>query len=1259
MADFYNSLGSSTVTGTAGVDRFFLFNKDANPNNLRADATLASFVWNTSLHRSDGSIFQLLGSQVNISTDVIIGDRTDAIYGSNSNDAIVYNNGGFADGLGGFRDIQLMYLNGGDDFVDLTAHGPGGVAYAKDMKIYAGDGNDTIVGGAGADVLYGEAGDDLILGFAGADVIYGGDGNDRIYGDDFGADGSRSYDTLFGQKGDDVLYGGGRDDTLDGGDDNDILYGGEGNDSLLGGSGNDILYGDDADTAGKDKLQGGAGDDRLYGGGGNDELYGQGDNDFLDGGDGKDFISGDAGNDTIIAGAGDDAIDGGADIDTVVFGGNRADYLLRTNSDGSVTLTDQRAGAPDGADTLKNVEFFQFADLLIDATHLSTPPTIVSNGGGATAAVSYDENGIVPVAVVQATDPDVGQSMTYRILGGDDAAFFAIDGVTGAVTFKAPPDFENAIDANGDDSYLVLVGADDGAGGIGQQLLTITVGNLADGNAPAIAGGRTSSAGIDENGFVVTTISATDPDGDTLTYGIVGGTDRARFVIDAATGVLSFASAPDYEAPSDSNHDNIYQVIVSATDGVNSFWQTLAVLVANTNDNAPVLTSNGGGATAAVSILENSTFVTTVTATDADGSPLAFAITGGDDASLFTIDAVTGALRFLTAPDHETPSDANHDNVYKVTVSVSDSVASASQQLSLNVLDLNDNAPVIGSNGGGASAAVSILENSTFVTSVTATDPDGTSPSYRIAGGADAALFVIDATTGALRFANAPDYEHPLDAGANNVYDVIVAAGDGLFEDQQAIAVTIGDVNEIGRTLNGSGANETFSPTASGTYQTTALNDTISAKGGNDTIDGGAGADYMDGGIGNDTYYVDTWSDNGWALDDDQVIEAAGAGTDQVFASVSYRLADSVENLTLVGIADLSGWGNDLNNTITGNAGNNYLDGGIGNDVISGGDGSDTILGGAGTDVLTGNNGNDWLQGGSGSDSIDGGTGADRMEGGTENDTYYVDTWSDDGDSNNDDLVIELAGGGTDLVNASVTYTLSAEVEKLTLTGSNAIDGTGNGLGNIMTGNGAANHMWGMAGDDSIDGGNGDDILEGGDGNDTLLGNLGNDRLFGGGMLDTLDGGAGDDWLDGGDSNDTLRGQAGADFLIGGKGKDVMTGGADADVFVFAIGDTAATNGFVDTITDFNASADSIDIDVFSGPFSASAYGELTVGTNSFDDALLAARGAMTSSISAIFVAGTTDGWLFWDSNGDHIPDQAVILQGANNLGAFDQHHII
>lgn len=1251
MASYYNVLGSQTLSGTSGADSFYLFNKDANLNNMRVDVMFTSFVWTTSLHTATGAIFQLTGANVNGSMDLIIGDRFDAIYGSNGNDFVAYNNGGFNDGLGGFQGIQLMYMGAGDDIVDLTAHGASGVAYAKDMKIYAGDGNDTLIGGAGADVFYGEAGDDLIVGFAGADTIQGGDGNDRIYGDDFGADGSRSYDTLYGQRGDDILYGGGRDDTLDGGDDNDQLYGGEGNDALLGGSGNDILYGDDATNTGNDKLQGGAGNDQLYGMSGNDELHGNGDNDLLDGGSGRDSMAGEAGDDTILAGGGDDTIDGGTETDTVVFSGNRADYLLRANPDGSVTLTDQRAGSPDGSDTIKNVEFFQFVDLLVDATHLSIPPTIVSNGGGSTAGVSYNENDTAPVAVVQATDPDVGQSMTYRILGGDDAAFFAIDAVTGALTFKAPPDFENAHDADGDNNYLVLVGADDGAGGIGQQLLTITVGDVADGNTPVIAGGSTATAGIDENGIVVTTISATDLDGDPLTYGIVGGADSARFVIDAATGLLSFASAPDYEAPTDADHDNVYQVTVSASDGVNSFWQTLAVSVGNANDNAPVLTSNGGGATAALSLNENLTVAATVAATDADGSPLTYLITGGDDAALFTIDSVTGALRFVTAPDHEAPADADGDNVYLVTVGVSDGVAAASQALTLTVLDLNDTAPIIGTNGGGAAAALSMLENGTLVTVVGATDPDGPPLSYTIAGGADAALFTIDAQTGVLRFANAPDYEHPLDAGANNVYDVIVAATDGSFIDQQALAVSIGDVNEIGRTLNGNGANETFSPTAAIAYQTTALNDTISAKGGNDSIDGGAGADYMDGGIGNDTYYVDTWSDNGWAPDDDQVIEAAASGTDLVFASVSYRLAANVENLTLLGTASIAGWGNDLGNTIAGNAGDNLLDGGVGNDIVSGGDGNDTILGGAGTDVLTGNAGDDWLQGGAGSDSLDGGIGADRLEGGADNDTYFVDTWSNDGNSSNDDLVVELAGGGIDLVNASVTFTLASEVEKLVLTGTAAIDGTGNAVGNIMVGNAAANHIWGLAGDDNIDGGSGDDILEGGDGNDTLTGNIGNDRLFGGAQVDVLDGGVGDDWLEGGDSNDTLRGQAGLDTLIGGKGKDLMTGGADADIFVFAFGDTSATAGSNDTIAEFATGVDRIDIDIFSG--APAGYAETAIASSTYANGLAAAQVLANAGAQAVFVAGATDGWLFWDNNGDHVLDQAVIFTGLNTLDAF------
>ncbi len=103
-------------------------------------------------------------------------------------------------------------------------------------------------------------------------------------------------------------------------------------------------------------------------------------------------------------------------------------------------------------------------------------------------------------------------------------------------------------------------------------------------------------------------------------------------------------------------------------------------------------------------------------------------------------------------------------------------------------------APIITSNGGGTSAGVSIPENTTAVTTVTATDFDGPATTYALAGGADASRFSIGASTGILRFGTAPDFETPLDVGANNVYDVIVRASDGTFSDTQAIAVTVTDV---------------------------------------------------------------------------------------------------------------------------------------------------------------------------------------------------------------------------------------------------------------------------------------------------------------------------------------------------------------------------------------------------------------------------------------------------------------------------------
>jgi Ca2+-binding RTX toxin-like protein len=225
-------------------------------------------------------------------------------------------------------------------------------------------------------------------------------------------------------------------------------------------------------------------------------------------------------------------------------------------------------------------------------------------------------------------------------------------------------------------------------------------------------------------------------------------------------------------------------------------------------------------------------------------------------------------------------------------------------------------------------------------------------------------------------------------------------------------------------------------------------------------LDGQGGDDTMIGGDGNDTYVVD---DAG-----DVVTEHVGEGTDTVQSSIDYTLGANLDDLTLTDGA-INGTGNELANVITGNGQDNMLDGADGNDALNGNDGADVLSGGTGDDILSGGADNDLLLGVAGDDHLVGGTGADTMRGGSENDTYQVDS--------SGDLVIESANQGTDTVDASISYTLGANVENLVLTGTENHDGTGNALANAVTGNDGDNSIDGMAGNDVLTGGAGDDTF--------------------------------------------------------------------------------------------------------------------------------------------------------------------------------------
>jgi Ca2+-binding RTX toxin-like protein len=272
-----------------------------------------------------------------------------------------------------------------------------------------------------------------------------------------------------------------------------------------------------------------------------------------------------------------------------------------------------------------------------------------------------------------------------------------------------------------------------------------------------------------------------------------------------------------------------------------------------------------------------------------------------------------------------------------------------------------------------------------------------------------------------------------------------------------------------GVTVEGTAGNDVLTPSkfALGRPAITAYDDTLYGRDGDDRLDGGAGADLMYGGAGNDTYTVDNVHD--------RAIEARSDGSDEggidlVNASVDFTLERYVEKLTLTGSADIDGTGNDLANTIRGNAGAN---------ILRGEDGADKLYGGAGDDRL---------YGGEGNDTLDGGTGADAMFGGAGNDTYIVDNVRDTVDESDDPT-------GIDIVKSSVSFTLGKNVENLTLTGTGAIDGRGNELANKITGNAADNALSGGAGNDTLSGGAGNDVLSGGAGLDILTGGAGADTF--------------------------------------------------------------------------------------------------------------------------------------------------------------------
>ena len=415
------------------------------------------------------------------------------------------------------------------------------------------------------------------------------------------------------------------------------------------------------------------------GGSGNDTITGNDLANVLIGNGGADTINGAGGNDTINGGAGVDVLNGGAGDDTIYFdlldnltlltGGAGFDTLIQVG----ILITFDYAGH--SFERLLNV----INDIgLFDWTQQTDYYDV--SGYYYEMDITYD-NGTRSVTEYDVYNTETWSewTVTYDANGNVISSEYVYDG-------EPPPNTAPSITSNG--------------------------------------AGATAAVTISENATAVTTVTATDANaGAVLTYAIVGGADASKFTINTTTGVLNFVSAPNFEAPTDAGANNIYDVQVQVSDGELTDTQAIAVTVTNQNE-APTITSNGAGTTAAINVVENSTAVTTVTATDPDaGATRTYAIVGGADSAKFTINAATGVLSFIAAPNFDAPTDVGLNNVYDVQVRVSDGTLTDTQTIAVTVTNQNE-APIITSNGSGATAAISITENITAVTTVTASDPD-------------------------------------------------------------------------------------------------------------------------------------------------------------------------------------------------------------------------------------------------------------------------------------------------------------------------------------------------------------------------------------------------------------------------------------------------------------------------------------------------------------------------------------------------------
>jgi Ca2+-binding RTX toxin-like protein len=1023
-------------------------------------------------------------------------------------------------------------------------------------------GNDTLIGDANNNFLAGGDGDDNLQGRAGNDGLSGDGGNDSLSGED-------------------------GNDLLDGGDGSDVLNGGTGSDTLLGGAGNDTL----SAWQGDDILDGGAGNDTLYGGA-NDSWNGN----FAGYGNDTYRFGRGAGQDTIIdyghvAGAETDAIEIAADVSpsdvTIRREGN--DLVLRINgTTDRISVRDFFGNQDVGSGAVDQIRF------TADGTTWSTGALMQMVLLGSTAGETL--SGYVGDDSIAGGD---GNDVIYGRDGNDalsgDAGADVLRGENGNDTLLGGADNDTLEGSYGNDVLEGGLGNDNLYGGINDSWN----GNFSGYGSDTYRFGR--GAGQDRivdyaytgGGADVDTIEvAADVNaselsvrrvGNDLAVSINGSTDKitvSEFFNDATnSGVGQIDQVRLMSGGTVWNAAALMQMVTVGTPGADTLIGYTGNDVLSGGEGNDDLRGRAGNdnlaGDAGNDALSGEAGDDTLYGGDGDDS-----LNGGDG-----LDGLYGGAGNDTLSawqgDDILDGGAGNDTLY----------GGANDSWNGNFTGYGNDTYRFGRGSGqdtiidygyvaGAEADTLEIASDVLPSDVTVRR-EGNDLVVRINGTTDRITVreffgAQDIGSGAIdriRFAadgtvwTAPTLMQMVLVGS--------AVGETLYGYASADTISGGDgadviyANDGNDTVSGdTGADSLVGGNGNDTLLGGADNDTLQGGNGDDTLDGGTGNDLLAGGIydtwngnysgyGSDTYRFgpgggqDTILDRNGAVGEvDTISLGVGVGTSDVQL---LRVNTNDLAVELVGTTDKITVSSHFNGATAGDGAIEQIRFADGTTwdaariaasaltTVQGTAAAETLNGGTGADRLLGLDGNDTLNGNAGNDWLDGGLGTDTMRGGTGDDVYVVDATADS--------VTENASEGTDTVRASVTWTLGANVEHLVLTGTTAINGTGNALNNDLYGNSAANTLAGGAGNDRYYVGAGDTVTESSNaGTDTVFStttwtlgtNVEHLTLIGTAAINGT-GNALANTLTGNDAANALNGGTGADTMIGGLGDDTYT----------------------------------------------------------------------------------------------------------------------